>query len=325
MIIALKLIGGLVLLFLGGEILIRAAVSLARRFGVSPLIIGATVIAAGTSAPELVVGLIAAFEDKPGIAIGNVVGSNIANLLLVLGAAAVIYPIAQNRRALYRDGSVCVGASILFVILALAGRLELWHGVVMLGVLAGYLAGSYWLDRRDSHVAQEIVAEVAELADAAQSLPLNSVKLVAGFAGLIVGSDLLVDGAVATASAIGMSETVIGITIVAVGTSLPELAASVVAARHKHSDVALGNAIGSCIFNLLAIIGAVTLVRPLRVPQQIIEFDMWAMLSVTMLVMIAAFWRNNLGRLAGGVMLTVYALYVALQFLGPAWVPASAT
>lgn len=316
MIIALKLIGGFVLLFFGGEILIRAAVSLARRFDVSPLIIGATVIAAGTSAPELVVGIIAALEDAPGIAVGNVVGSNVANLLLVLGAAALIYPLGRNRQALYRDGSVCVAASILFVVLSLSGRMYLWHGIVMLGVLAAYLFGSYWIDRRNNHVAQEIAAEVAELEEKGQHLLLVLLKLVAGFAGLIFGSDLLVDGAVDLARQFGIAEAVIGITIVAVGTSLPELAASIVAARHRHSDVALGNAIGSCIFNLLAIMGAIALVRPLTVPDQILRFDMWVMLGVTLTVFALAYMRKKIGWIVGLLMLAVYSAYVATQFTG---------
>lgn len=316
MLIFAQVVGGLLLLFFGGELLVRAAVALARKFGVSPLIIGMSIVAAGTSAPELVVSLVAAFQDAPGIAVGNVVGSNIANLLLVLGAAGLIFPLRRHKQSIYRDGSVLLGATIVFVLLCNHGIFARWHGAVMLVLLIVYLVGSYIVDRRDQKAAAEIEAEVAELASASEALWLTSVKLVLGFAGIIFGSEILVNGAVVVARSAGLSDTTIGITLVAVGTSLPELAASVIAAKNRHTDVALGNAIGSCTFNLLAIMGTVAVVHPIRVPEQILHFDLWVMLGVTLGFLAVSLLAAKIGRLIAGIFLLLYAAYTTAQFTG---------
>ena len=233
MIIFLEVAGGLLLLFVGGELLVRGAVALARQIGVSPLIVGLTVVSAGTSAPELVVSLIASLEGSPGIAVGNVVGSNIANILMVLGAAALIYPIARNAQSVTRDGAVFIATSGLFALLCLTGQIERWHGIVMVAVLAAYIFGSYWLDRRNVAAAREIESEVAELAGTDSKPWMTLGKLVLGLAGVLVGAELIVDGALDIARAAGIDETIIGLTLVALGTSLPEVAASVIAARRK--------------------------------------------------------------------------------------------
>jgi cation:H+ antiporter len=316
MILFLMVAGGLLLLYFGGELLVRGAVALARRLGVSPLLIGLTVVAAGTSAPELFVSLIAALEGSPGIAVGNVVGSNIANILLVLGAAGLIYPLARKKHAVYRDGSVLVAASFIFVALCMGGTITRWAGIVMVLMLAIYLFGTYWSDRRNTAAQKEIEAEIKELSSDTEPALLSLAKIVLGIAGVIFGSDLLVDGAKSAALAAGVGETVIGITLVALGTSLPELAASVIAARHKHTDVALGNAIGSCIFNILAIMGITSIVVPIQVPPQILTFDIWVMTGVALAFVLLALRWDRLPRWVAGAMLILYLGYVALQFIG---------
>jgi cation:H+ antiporter len=317
----LQIAGGLLLLFFGGEALVRGAVGLARRLGVRPLIIGLTVVAAGTSAPELVVSLIAGIEGEPGIAVGNVVGSNIANLLLVLGAAALVYPLRNSRTTAFRDGSILVGASILFALLALTGTIERWHGIVMLVLIVVYLIACYRLDQRSVAVRRELEEEVHELEKSAKSDWLIAGLLILGGAGVGFGSDQLVEGAVTLARAAGVSPTVIGVTLVALGTSLPELAASVAAARHKHADLAIGNVIGSCIFNLLAIMGTVSIVVPIRVPREIINFDLWIMLGVTALFVIGSAFLPRFGRRIGIIAIAAYALYVLAQFVGWSGMP----
>jgi len=318
MIIFLQVAGGLILLFVGGEFLVRAAVTLAQRLGVSPLVIGLSVVAAGTSAPELLVSLLAAFEGAPGIAFGNVVGSNIANILLVLGAAGLVSPLIANKKSAARDGGAMLAATVLFIGLALSGAVARWHGVVMLACLIVYLLVSYYTDRKDQAAAAELEEEIRELASDREALWLTILKLVLGFAGIMAGSELLVDGAVSIAKSAGVSDTVIGITLVAVGTSLPELAASLIAAKNRHTDVALGNAVGSCIFNILAILGTVALVHPMKVPPELLAFDVWVMLGVSVVFLAMALTLPRLGWIICLMMLALYLAYTVQQFTGPA-------
>ena len=316
MIIALQVVGGLVLLYFGGEHLVRGAVELAHRSGVSPLVIGLTVIACGTSAPELVVCLIAALDGAPGIAVGNVVGSNIANILLVLGAAALVYPITHRLHSLRRDGVVAIGATVLFVAVCLTGTLRLWHGLVMLFFLGAFLFQSYWTDRRNRAVATAHEKEIAELEKAHEAGWIMLVRIFGGLAGLLIGSELLVDGSVAVARSVGVSDTVIGITLVAVGTSLPELATAMIAATHRHTDVALGSVLGSNIFNLLGIMGVVAVVTPVSVPPEIAAFDIWVLLAVTVGFILLGLAVRRIGRPLSLLFLMAYAAYIVLQFSG---------
>lgn len=315
MVIFLEIAGGLLLLLAGGEILVRGSVALASRLGVSPLVIGLSVVAFGTSAPELVVCLIAALQNAPAIAVGNVVGSNVANILLVLGAAGLIYPIQRHARSLYRDGSVAIGATVLLVALSYAGVIEAWHGVVMLLLLGLYLVSCYWTDRRDRQAIAEVEREVRELEADHVSIWVAALLFAGGLAGVLVGSDILVDGAVGLAATAGISQKVIGVTVVALGTSLPELAISVVAAVHKRTDMALGNALGSNIFNVLAILGTVSLVRPVVVPPEVLSLDIWVMLAaIVVFVPLAAFSRH-VGRAPSFLFVVAYAAYLLLQFV----------
>lgn len=312
-----QVLAGLVLLLLGGEFLVRSAVALADRLGMSPLFIGLTIVAFGTSAPEMVVSLIAVLEGAPAIAVGNVVGSNIANILLILGTAALIYPVACHLHVIRRDGAAVLAATILFAVLSLTGTLTVVQGSIMLVCLVGYLAYSYWRDRGDQKAVAEMAQEVEEMSGAGtQPTWLVLVKLAGGIAGVVFGSNVLVHGGVAIAHQFGISEAVIGLTIFAIGTSLPELATTAVAAWHKHSDLALGNVIGSNIFNLLAVMGMVSLVAPVPMPEQIARFDLWVMLGVTLAFGVVAIILRRISRPMGATFLVLYAAYVVMLFAG---------
>lgn len=312
----LEVAGGLVLLLFGGEFLVRGAVALADRLGVSHLVIGLTVVAAGTSAPELVVCLIAALEGSPGIAVGNVIGSNIANILLILGVAGLICVLPVNRRSLYRDGSVAIFAAILLAVISMTGTIERWHGFLMLVCLVAYLGFCYRSDRRSRKAQASRDIEIEELAGKDRRLWLLLLYLFGGLAGVLVGSDLLVQGATEVARTAGVSEAIIGLTLVALGTSLPELATGIIAARHKHTDLALGNVLGSNIYNILAIMGVVAVTQPLAVPAEIIAFDLWAMLGVTITFLAVAFLARRIGRPVAVVFLFAYAAYILALYAG---------
>jgi|TARA_R110001599_G_scaffold180038_1_gene372576 cation:H+ antiporter len=308
-------IGGLVLLLVAAEVMIRGAVGGSRILKISPHVIGLTVIAFGTSAPELFVSLKAAMHGHDGIAIGNVVGSNIANILLMIGTVGVIYPFACGDPALRRDGLVLLGSTIVFVILCHTGVIQLWHGVIMLSVLIGYLAYCYISDRRNCANDDSIHAkEVDEFDNLPDSLLKAAIYTIIGLVGVAFGARLLVDGAVDVARLLGVSETVIGITMVALGTSMPELATTVVAAVRRHNDVALGNIIGSNIFNTLGILGVVSIVTPLDIPQEIMQSDIWVMLGVTVVFVAAALGLKTLGRPLAVLFFAGYALFTIGQF-----------
>ena len=312
----LQLIGGFILLFAGGEALVRGAVSLAQRLHVSPLLIGATVVAFGTSMPELVVTLQAALRGSSGIAFGNVIGSNIANLMLILGLAVVITPVLVSRRAVARDGAALIGATALLTVFISLGTLVAWQGALMLVLLGLLTFASYWHERR---IAGETGTRHRHEAEERQHLPrpiwLALLAALLGLAGVSTGAHLMVGAATIIARGLGITETVIGITVVAVGTSLPELATTVVAAYRKHADVALGNVLGSSLFNILAILGVVTVVTPLPVPDEIAHLDIWVLAAVTGLVIAVALSGVRLGRPFGVLLLLGYAAFTAVQYL----------
>jgi cation:H+ antiporter len=313
----LQTIGGFLLLFLGGEILLRGAVGLARISGLSPLLIGLTVVAAATSMPELVVTLTAGLTDVPDIGVANIVGSNVANILLILGAAAVIQPIVTHPRMVLRDAGAMLIATALFIGFGLIGPLGRVHGAIMLALLAFYFWFSYWneIGARTANNQAAGLDDLAELGRAPATTWLALGFVAAGAGGLVAGSDLLVEGAVEIARAAGLSETVIGLTLIAIGTSLPELATAVVAARHRHAEVALGNALGSNIFNLLLVLGAFALSTPVRLAPEVLGFDIWVMAGATMLVIpiMLSGWR--ISRREGVLFLTLYAGYIGVQFV----------
>jgi cation:H+ antiporter len=304
--------GGLFLLLLGGEVLLRGAVSMAGRLGLSPLLIGMTVVAAATSMPELVVSITAGLEGAPDLAVGNVIGSNIANILLILGAAAVLYPMVTKPRHVLRDGLAMLGGTLVFILLAFMGTMGRLDGLMMLSLLVLYLAYCYRKDRR-LHNSGDGETTVEDL-EKCCTTPVSFLLVAFGVGILVLGSELLIEGAVDLAREFGVSEAVIGLTLVAVGTSLPELATAIVASLRRHPEVALGNVLGSNLFNLLAIIPALTITTPVMVAPEILNFDIWVMagVSVVCLMFMTTAWR--IGRVEGAALLIIYGGYIAILF-----------
>ncbi|RMH50690.1 MAG: sodium:calcium antiporter [Alphaproteobacteria bacterium] len=306
---------GLALLVAGGEGLVRGSVALAARLGVSPMVIGLTLVGFGTSTPELVTSVQAALRGLPGIALGNVVGSNIANILLILGITALIAPVAVEREALRRDGAMLAVATGLGAAAILSGSVERWMGLGALAILAGYVVISWRIERRRFDAAARLHAEEGALHMPAGLHPLAALAMAAGGLALVIlGARFVVDAAVALARLMAVSETVIGLTVVAVGTSLPELAASVMAALRGRTDLALGNVVGSNIFNLLGILGVTALVRPVPVAPEILRLDLWAMLLATAVLIAAALAMPRMGRPFGLMLGLGYGAWLALVF-----------
>ena len=307
-------LAGLVLLVLAGDGLVRGAVNLALRLGIPPIIVGLTVVAFGTSAPELLVSVQAVLRGAPDIALGNVVGSNIANILLVLGIPALISAIHLSDAKCEHGFVVMMAATAGFIALAFAGPFTWWHGLLLLAGLAYMLGDNFNRARahRNGMRAEALDAEALEGADPHMAWWKVLALLAVGLVGLPIGADLLVDGAVGIARAVGMSEAVIGLTLVAVGTSLPELAATTAAAFRREADMAVGNVIGSNIFNLLGIIGIAALVGPLPVPSQMLGFDLWVMAATSAMLAPFIYWRWVMGRAMGLVLIAVYVAYVVM-------------
>lgn len=307
-------VAGLALLFVGGEGLVRGSVAVAERLGVSKLLIGLVIVGFGTSTPELLVSVDAALSGAPEIALGNVVGSNTANVLLIVGISALILPIAGWDRTAVREALIATVAALVLVGLvqgAVIGRAE---GIAMLVVLAGYLVASYWLERRDRDARMfEHETEAFEDIPVTQGW-LAPLFVVGGIAALVYGADLLVQGAVSIARTYGWSDAVIGLSLVAVGTSLPELATAIVAAARRQCDVVLGNVIGSNIFNIFAILGATVVIQPIAVSDRFREFDTQIMLGASMLLLVLLFATTRISRLWGVFMLACYAGYMVFLF-----------
>jgi len=316
----LYLLLGVGLLSAGGEVLIRGALGISRRLGVSPLLSGLVIVGFCTSMPEMVVCVDAALNGQPDIAIGNVVGSNIANIFLILGLCAVITPLSVSPTALVRDAVVVILASLLFIGLAWGAGLARFDGLLLLAVLVGYLAWAYWSEK-DSPEPSGVVhqAEATELQAVPKSLVWSTGATLLGLALLIAGSQVLLSGAVGIAQLLGVSEAVIGLTMVAVGTSLPELTISVVAALRRHADVAIGNILGSNIFNLLGILGVSAVVQPLNVSGRIADFDQWVMLGAALLLFAFLYTSRRLSGLEGGIFLGGYSAYVIASYTVAAW------
>lgn len=314
----LMIAGGLIVLLFGGDIMVRGAVALAQRLDVPPLIIGLTVVAFGTSSPELVVSLKSALSGVPQMALGNVVGSNICNVLLVLGVPALVFPLTCDAGGVRRDGAIMVGASLLFVALGLTGAFSFVGGAVMTASLLAYLIWSYRLARAGDNGADDLLDELQELSSPDASLPRTLAAIVGGLIALVVGSWLLVEGAVSIARDFGVEEEIIGLTILALGTSLPELATSLVAAIRRHGDVAVGNVIGSNLFNILGVLGITAMVKTVPVPDQFVQFDFWLMLAAAVLLLVFILRGASIGRFAGIVLSLFYGFYIWSLFSGVA-------
>ena len=308
---------GLTILLLAGDALVRGAVNLALRLGIPALIVSLTVVAFGTSAPEFLVSVQAVLRDAPGIALGNVVGSNTANILLVLGIPALIKGLNTSTCDTRHSYILMLVTSVAFIILCIFGPLTVWHGLVLLAILTFMLFDQY--RRAQAHRRSEAASTAADLAEedldgADPEMPLWKilVYLALGLVGLPLGADLLVDGSVNIARAFGLSETVIGLTLVAVGTSAPELATTVVAALRNKADVALGNVIGSNIFNLAGVLGVTALVGQIPIDPEFFRIDLWVMFGASLLIAPFVFLNWNITRLGGAVLTTTYLGYLAI-------------
>ncbi|MGM0559911.1 MAG: calcium/sodium antiporter [Pseudomonadota bacterium] len=308
------LLVGLILLCGGGEFLVRGSVGVARHLGISQLLIGLTLVGFGTSSPELVASVQAALAGAPGISVGNVVGSNISNILLIVGSTAVIMPILCSRFALKRDGTVMLLATIIFGGVCYLGFITRAIGLGLFLALAGYLAFCYVQERRSTAAARLHEAEAAEIEALPGSLTRNLLVALGGLVAVLVGASLLVSSAIELARLAGVSETLIGLTVVAIGTSLPELVASVIAALKRHADVAFGNILGSNLFNLFGIMGVTAMVKPIPVPDEIMRLDYWVLLGASLLLILAATFGLRIRRWQGAIFVILYATYLSYLY-----------
>lgn len=295
-------IAGLIGLFFGGEALVRGSVGIARRMAIPPLLIGLTVVGFGTSTPELLVSVDAALRGAPDIAIGNIVGSNIANMLLIVGVTCLVWPIAVSGSTLRRDTAVMVIGVLALVPIFAIGEMGRFAGGLLVTGLASYLIWAY-LQPGDATV-EDIDAPPPV------SALVSVLWVVGGLVVLMFGARFLVDGSVSIARGFGVSEAFIGLTIVAVGTSLPELATSVIAAFRRQSEIAIGNIVGSNIFNVLGILGITALIKPIPVADRFLNFDLPIMIMVSLILTILLLTRPVIGRKVGLAGLAGYAVYV---------------
>ncbi|MGH1330798.1 MAG: calcium/sodium antiporter [Paracoccaceae bacterium] len=293
---------GLVGLFFGGEALVRGSVNIARRMSISPLVIGLTVVGFGTSTPELLVSVQAALRGAPDIAVGNIIGSNIANILLIVGLTALVWPILVAPASLRRDSTFMIAAALLLVPLFALGEIGRAAGLVLVSGLVLYLVWTFLKSRQESSEDESIAAP--------SSLVISLLWVAFGLTALLLGARFLVDGAVSVARGFGVSEAFIGLTIVAVGTSLPELATSLIAAFRRQSDIAIGNVIGSNIFNVLGILGVTALIAPIPVAARFLTFDLPVMIAVSLGLIGLLLFRPQISRGVGALMLAGYAVYV---------------
>ena len=312
----LALAGGLALLVAAASVLVRGAAALALRLGLTPLVVGLTVVAFGTSAPELVVSVQAALADAGGIAVGNVVGSNVANVGLVLGLAVLLRPIAADPALFRRDLPALVAVTALAAALLVDRGLARWEGAVLVAGLVAYLVWSVRAAHRDQEAAAALAADLP-VTEPTGPAWRDALLVVAGLAGLVLGADLFVGAATRLAEAAGVSNAVIGLTVVAVGTSLPELATTVVAAARGESEIAVGNVVGSNLFNLLGILGVASLVRPLAAPG-LGAADVAVMAAFTVALAALLWTGRRLVRAEGAVLLAGYVAYVGYLIVGHA-------
>jgi cation:H+ antiporter len=310
----LYIAGSLVVLYFGANALVKGAASVAERLGVSALVVGLTVVAFGTSTPELIVSIQAATEGFGGISIGNVVGSNIANIGLILGLSALIYPLKAHMQLIRFDTPVMIFTALLFVVFFLDNRIGRIEGVVFFVGTVGYTVFNIIKSRKENQklVIKEFEESVPKVS---RHWALDVLFIIAGLAALMIGSDFLVDNAVKLARLLGLSEAVIGLTIVAVGTSTPELATSIVAAFKKQPDIAIGNVVGSNIFNILGILGIAALVKPIEAPG-INLTDTLVMIGLSLLLLPFIKTGFTLRRWEGALMLAVYTGYVIYRLYG---------
>lgn len=295
---------GLIVLVVAGEILVKGAVNISYKLKISPLVVGMTIVSIGTSAPELIVSLKAAINNNPDIAIGNVIGSNIANIALILGLISIITPINVDVNSIKIDWPFMMGFSILFYLFSLNNAISVIEGGVLLALLCGFIYFLIWNSRKN-YSTNEYVPPV-------KNLFLNILYVIIGCVGLMFGAEWLINGAKAIAKEFGVSDLVIATTIVAFGTSVPELATSLIAALRKQSDISIGNLIGSNIFNIGAILGITSLIKPIQVAQKAITNDMFWMLGIALILFPMMIYNRKILRIFGAILLASYCFYVFL-------------
>jgi cation:H+ antiporter len=305
-------IAGLGALYMGADVLIRGASRLARDLGVNALVIGLTVVAMGTSMPELLVAVVASVRESGDIAIGNVIGSNVANIALILGVAALIRPIRVQMRLLVREVPIMIFASLAFYVFALDGMLTIWDG---LALLAGFIAFTLYLLDGARRESPAIEVEYQRFVPAGGNLAGHILLTVLGLAILLGGAQMVVSGAAKTASLLGISELAIGLTVVAIGTSLPELATAVAASVQDEGEILVGNVVGSNVFNLLAVLGTASLAREIPVADSVIGVEAPVMLAVSVIVLPFVWTTLRLTRWEGIILLAAYAAFVVLLAL----------
>jgi len=307
------IIAGLVLLVFGGDYLVKGASGIALKFNMPSMLVGMTVVALGTSSPELVVSVRAALAGKPDISTGNVVGSNIANVCLILGITTIIFPVAIKKSILKNDWVVMMLASIIFYLLILNGQLSRWEGILFVSLLASYITYSFVMANR---AAKEAMPEEFQTGKA-KGIWILLLHVVLGTVGLVYGAKWFLEGAEAIARNLGVSDRVIAITLVAFGTSVPELAASIIAAIKKEHDIFLGNIIGSNLFNILAILGITSIISPIQVADEIIQSDVFWMLATSFVLLPMGLLGRKLSRLDGSILFGTYLLYVYILLFNP--------
>ena len=316
--IYLGLVAGFVILLVSGDLLVRGSVAMAVRLGVPALIIGLTVVAFGTSAPELVVSVRAATTGSPDLAIGNIVGSNIANVLLVLGLPALIYPTDCNQQFIGRNTCYVVGASVLFVLFCYLGPLGVWHGAILFGLIVLFLLESGRRSQQSSAESAQVEDTEVDEIDGVSGLPhspsMIGVFVLAGLIGLPFGAQLIVENGVAIAQAFDISKAAIGLSIIAIGTSLPELATTMSAALRGHCAIAIGNVLGSNLFNILAIMGLTSMLAEVPVPESILKYDLWIMLAAVLALIPFVIRRSTISRLPATGFVLAYCAYIFFVF-----------
>lgn len=312
--------GGVLLLIFGGSAIVRGSVTLADRIGLSTLFVGLVIVAMGTSAPELAVSLDAVMSGRNGIAVGNIVGSNITNVLLILGLGAVLSPIAPEKNVVLRDGLMLVIAAAMLTMLgSMGGSIERSMGVFMIGVLVVYLTLAYFSERVDPSMSGDRALDAVDSARMhIPSFILDVVVICVGFVAIKFGADFLIKGAVDAAHGMQMDEEVVGLTAVAFGTSLPELTLVLVAAMRRHTELAVGAIVGSNIFNILAVLGLTSIIQPIEISNMIASFDLPVMMVSTIVMSFFLLTRSRLSRFEGLILMVGYFgyLYLRLYHLG---------
>ena len=322
------IVSGITLLTFGGDLVVRGSVTLAIKLGISKVLVGMIIVGFGTSAPELLVSISATLSGSPDIAVGNVVGSNIANFLLILGLALLITPVFCKDPVIKRDALAVIGAGGILMFFARDGQIIAMEGGIMLAILLTYLGASImasWQtpasitpastqDAIQNQDGDSTYSHEADEFNSDRSVASCVMLCIVGIIMLVFGADLLVDGASAVARSFAISEAVIGLTLVAVGTSLPELAAMIAAALKRHDDIIVGNIIGSTLFNILSILGITALIAPLAVAQQIIVVDIPISVMITVVLGAGLIFLSRLPRFFGGIMLAAYVIYLFWQF-----------